>query len=88
MPWLKFQHTYKHGYGEVQYEYIGNQDLEELKNHIRDRDDADPDGIREPLWEVVYAVPKEILEQKVKEAQSIINSQAKWLDILYRERYE
>ena len=70
MPWLKYEICYKHGYASPEYvEISSDRDLDDLKYEIRNGPDGDPDGIREPRWEVLEKLPDDVLLQKVMAAE-------------------
>jgi len=75
MPWLKYEICYKHGYAKPEYVEIDPRyDLDDLKNEIKFGPDGDPDGIREPRWEVVEELPLDVLIAKVNEAEHAFES--------------
>ncbi len=81
MPWLKCTPVFSHGYGAPEYEELpavapGDDVgmLQEAQRMMRE-EHADPEGYREPIWEIVDAPPKEVLEAKIKEA---LDRQQSW----------
>ena len=78
--WLKFTPVFKSGYGTVGYAELTDRHLigenakdwlDDLKNEIR-IEYGDPEGFRDPIWEIVDIPPKDFLQQKLQEAEELV----------------
>lgn len=78
--WLKYIPVFKHGYGTPGYAELNHRHLtgerpedwmndlkEEIKNEF-----GDPEGYREPIWEIVEIPPKEVLQQMVQHQEELV----------------
>lgn len=72
MAWLKYTSVFKHGYGSVGYREIFDMAfLDDIKWSIRD-ERGDPEGLREPLWEIVEHLPFDLLCDRIEALQDNI----------------
>lgn len=71
MNWLKCTPVFKHGYGSPIYTWLSDETLasealvEDVKHHLRN-EHGDPEGLREPQWEMVEVPPKDVLEYRIQ----------------------
>ncbi|MNK14263.1 hypothetical protein D3C87_323630 [compost metagenome] len=77
MAWLKYTPVFKHGYGAVGYKEIFDVAfLDDIKWSIRD-EHGDPEGLCEPLWEIVEHIPFDLLCNRIEALQdNILASQS------------
>lgn len=74
MAWLKYTPVFKHGYGQVGYKEIQDiQYLDDIEWGIRD-EYGDPEGLREPLWEIVEYAPFDLLFNRIEALQDNIQA--------------
>ena len=78
--WLKYIPVFKHGYGTPGYAELSARHLtgeraedwmNDLKEAIKD-EYGDPEGLREPIWEIVKVPPKEVLQKKLQHAEELV----------------
>lgn len=82
MNWLKYETAHAHGLSAPQYVYVANQDLDDVKYEIMHGPDGDRDGFREPRWTLLETLPPEILAKKIREAETALASNQRWLEML------
>lgn len=83
MPWLKYEICYAYGYAPPEYVELLSLAVDERKREIRE---AEGDGLREPRWEVIDALPPEVLEEKVLQAERSIQGLVAYRDRLISQR--
>lgn len=68
MKWLKCVPVFKHGYGQPEYRELESPDwVDDAKYEMRN-EFGDPEGLREPKWEVLDVPPEDVLREKLKRA--------------------
>lgn len=73
MAWLKYTPVFKHGLGITGYVEVDDIDyLDEYKIEIR-AVHGDPEGLREPIWEIFDYPPLDFLVKQTKEIKERID---------------
>ena len=75
--WLKYTPVYKSGYGtpgyaELSDKHLTGQDADEWMDDLKEQiknEHGDPEGLREPIWEIVKVPPKEVLQRKMESSE-------------------
>jgi hypothetical protein len=85
MKWLWYRPCFKHGFGKPGYVLLGEAPtearIESAKDEVRELE-GDPEGFREPLWEIVDSIPPDVLAAKIEEAKEAAERADKWLSLL------
>lgn len=89
MSWLAGRSSHAHGLSQPSYRWISNpldaKELESVRDSLAEDLWPDRDGFRQPVFEVIEHLPKEILDRKIQSTLLSIKSAAAYLEILVKE---
>lgn len=82
MPWLKGIASFKHGHGQPEYFWLGNNPseatIEDMKDHVHN-EIGDPEGFRATKFEILEELPADLLAKKIKCAEAELRAAQNWL---------